>query len=68
MTKRLIDIDDELLTEATRILDAATMKEAVNRSLAEVVAAERRRRHLARLSDPTSHDLGNADVMADAWR
>lgn len=68
MTKRLVDIDDALLDEATEILGASTMKEAVNRSLEEVVLAARRRRHAARLSTLRDLDLADPEVMAGAWR
>ena len=68
MGKRLVDIDDALLEEATRILGAGTMKEAVNRSLEEVVSASRRRRHAQRLSDLRDLDLDDPDVMEEAWR
>ena len=68
MSKRLVDIDDALLDEATEILGASTMKEAVNRSLEEVVLAERRRRHAARLSTLRDLDLADPEVMAGAWR
>lgn len=68
MTKRLVDIDDELLDEATEILGAPTMKEAVNRSLEEVVLAARRRRHADRLSTLRNLDLDDPEVMAGAWR
>jgi Arc/MetJ family transcription regulator len=67
MSKRLVDIDDELLDEATAILGASTMKEAVNRSLEEVVLAARRRRHADRLSDMHGLDLADPEVMAGAW-
>ncbi|HUF33099.1 MAG TPA: type II toxin-antitoxin system VapB family antitoxin [Acidimicrobiales bacterium] len=68
MSKRLVDIDDELLAEATEILGASTMKEAVNRSLEEVVLAARRRRHADRLSTMRNLDLDDPEVMAGAWR
>ena len=68
MTKRLVDIDGALLDEATRILGASTMKEAVNRSLEEVVLAARRRRHADRLSELRDLDLADPEVMAGAWR
>ncbi len=68
MTKRLVDIDDALLDEATEILGAATMKEAVNRSLEEVVLAARRRRHADRLALMDNLDLDDPEVMARAWR
>ena len=68
MSKRLVDIDDVLLERAARVLGAATMKEAVNRSLASVIDTDRRRRHVARLREMTSLDLDNPDVMSGAWR
>jgi Arc/MetJ family transcription regulator len=68
VSKRLIDVDDDLLGEATAILGAKTMKEAVNRSLAEVVAAARRRRHADRLEAMRGVDLADDDVMSGAWR
>lgn len=68
MTKRLVDIDDELLEAATELLGAATMKETVNRSLEEVVLAARRRRHAERLSAMQGLDLADPVVMAGAWR
>ncbi|MDZ4826630.1 MAG: type II toxin-antitoxin system VapB family antitoxin [Actinomycetota bacterium] len=68
MAKRLVDIDDELLREATSVFGAATMKETVNRALAEVVRAARRRRHADRLAHMEGLDLDDAEVMGDAWR
>jgi Arc/MetJ family transcription regulator len=68
MSKRLVDIDDDLLAEATRVLGASTMKETVNGALAELVAAERRRRHADRLEAMDGLDLDDPDVMAGAWR
>jgi Arc/MetJ family transcription regulator len=68
MSKRLVDIDDALLDEATEVLGATTMKEAVNRSLEEVVLAARRRRHARRLSTLRDLDLADPEVMAGAWR
>ncbi|MGH9245158.1 MAG: type II toxin-antitoxin system VapB family antitoxin [Acidimicrobiales bacterium] len=68
MSKRLVDIDDELLHEATEVLGATTMKEAVNRSLEEVVRAARRRRHADRLAGMKGLDLADPKVMSEAWR
>jgi Arc/MetJ family transcription regulator len=68
MSKRLVDIDDDLLEEASTVLGAATMKEAVNRSLELVVLAERRRRHADRLEKMRGLDLANTKVMSAAWR
>lgn len=68
VTKRLVDVDDELLTRAAQVLQTATMKETVNTALAEVVRAERRRQHADRLARMEGLDLNKRDVMARAWR
>lgn len=63
-----MDIDDELLAQASSILGASTMKEAVNRSLEAVVLADRRRRHADRLEAMKGLDLDKPRVMSGAWR
>jgi Arc/MetJ family transcription regulator len=68
MSKRLVDIDDDLLDEASAVLGAPTMKEAVNRSLELVVLAARRRRHAERLQHMEGLDLHKPRVMSGAWR
>jgi Arc/MetJ family transcription regulator len=68
MTKRLVDIDDDLLERARRTLGTGTMKETVNRALEEAAAAELRRRHAERLASGDGTDLGREDTMAEAWR
>ena len=68
MTKRLVDIDDDLLERAQTLLGAATMKETVNRALQEVVDADLRRRHADRLFSMEGLDLDDPDVMSGAWR
>lgn len=68
MTKRLVDIDDDLLGEATTVLGASTMKEAVNRSLEAVVLTAHRRRHADRLAQMRDLDLADPTVMSGAWR
>lgn len=68
MTKRLVEIDDDLLQEATSVLGASTMKEAVHRALESVVLTDRRRRHAHRLEAMHGLDLDKPEVMAGAWR
>ena len=68
MTKRLVDIDDDLLAEARVLTGAATMKETVNAALQQVIDSELRRRHLLRLESGTGIDLADEEVMRDAWR
>jgi Arc/MetJ family transcription regulator len=43
MKRTLVEIDEGLLAEATEILHAASMKEAVNEALRFVVTEKRRR-------------------------
>ncbi len=68
VTKRLVDIDDGLLAEVRDLTGAATMKEAVNAALQEVIDAELRRRHLRRLESGAGTDLADDGVMRGAWR
>ncbi len=72
MTKRLVDIDDESLGEAKRILGTDTIKDTVNTALRETIRAVERRKHvdrdsLRRFTEATK-DLGDEEIMADAWR
>ena len=48
MAKTLIDVDEELLDEATTALGTATKKDTVNRALRQAVEASRERRRRAR--------------------
>jgi Arc/MetJ family transcription regulator len=68
VTKKLIDVDEDLLARARTLLGAATMKETVNASLAEVVRMSERRAHVLRLVEMEGLDLDDDTVMADAWR
>lgn len=68
MTKRLVDIDDELLEEARQITGAATMKDAVNTALQQLIDTEFRRRHLRRLESGEGTDLADDEIMQGAWR
>jgi Arc/MetJ family transcription regulator len=49
MTKVLIDIDDDALTEASTLLGTTTKKDTVNRALRETAERLRRANALARL-------------------
>ena len=72
MTKRRVDVDDDVLEAAKRVLGTDTIKDTVNSALrASVQAAERRQRvdqaALQRFA-AAPRDLLDEDVMADAWR
>ncbi len=70
MTKRLVEIDDEVLDEARRLLGTLTIKDTVNTALAESVKASRRqaitKEDLQRVGE-LLQDLGDPEVMARAW-
>lgn len=68
MTKTLIDIDDELLGEASTALGTRTKKDTVHSALTEAVAVARRREHLALLRTGGLPDLSDPEVMEGAWR
>jgi Arc/MetJ family transcription regulator len=68
VSKRLVDIDDDLLDEASAVLGTSMMKQTVNRSLEQVVLAARRRRHADRLEAMRGLDLARPRLMAGAWR
>lgn len=68
MTKRLVDIDDDLLIQAQEVTGASTMKATVNEALRELVATELRRRHLRRLESGEGTDLGDSKTMQGAWQ
>lgn len=70
MTKRLVDIDDDLVERARQALDTTTLKDTVNSALRESVrAVDRRaltREDLKRFAD-AARDLQEPEVMAGAW-
>lgn len=70
MTKRLVDIDDEVLEDARQALGTSTLKDTVNESLRAAVHAARRRaitdEDIAAFAD-AARDLENPEVMAKAW-
>ena len=68
MTKRLVDIDDELLDQARRITGALTMKDTVNAALQNTVDAELRLRHARRIAGRHGTDIADDEVMSGAWR
>lgn len=51
MTKRLIDIDDELLATARELADAETIKGTVEEALRRLVRIEMTKLHIEELAD-----------------
>ena len=68
MTKRLVDIDDELLERTKEFLGARTIKETVNGALDAYCRWQLRLRHFERLSTMEGLDLDKPEVMKGAWR
>ncbi len=70
MTKRLVEIDDQILEDARRALGTITIKDTVNTALKESAAAAHRRaitkEDLQRFVEATP-DLRNPEIMAKAW-
>lgn len=68
MTKRLIDLDDELLAEAQRELQTTGVSDTVRAALRQAGAAAARARQVAWLRDGGMAALGTSEQRADVWR
>jgi Arc/MetJ family transcription regulator len=69
VTKTLVDIDDALLAEASRLLGTDTKKDTVNAALREVVARQRRSEAFAQLRGLTFVSALRETAVRDrAWR
>jgi len=51
MTKTLIDLDDEALAEAARLLGTSSKKDTVNAALREIIDRRRRAAAIARMRE-----------------
>jgi Arc/MetJ family transcription regulator len=72
VTKRLVEIEDNLLAEARQALGTSTIKETVATALEHAIRSSERR---TRLNDATlerfaaaAQDLADDEVMSAAWR
>jgi Arc/MetJ family transcription regulator len=68
MAKTLIDVDEEQLAAAQKVLNTATKKDTVNAALRQVTALAARRRDLQRLVSGGLPDLADEGVMRAAWQ
>ena len=68
MAKTLIDIDEEQLAAAQKVLQTQTKKDTVNTALRQVTALAARRRDLQRLTSGAVPDLTDEEVMRAAWQ
>jgi Arc/MetJ family transcription regulator len=68
MAKTLIDVDEQQLAEAARVLNTQTKKDTVNEALRLVTSLAARRRDLQRLTSGGLPALADEDVMRAAWQ
>jgi Arc/MetJ family transcription regulator len=66
MARTVIDVDDESLAAAAKMLGTSTKVETVNRALAEIAARKARLAFLDDL-DEAAADLADPEVMRGAW-
>ena len=66
--KTSVEIDEELLEAAKRILDTSTVKDTVEEAFREVARVEARREEVKALIRMKDLDLADPEVMAGAWR
>ncbi|GAA1910716.1 type II toxin-antitoxin system VapB family antitoxin [Streptantibioticus ferralitis] len=65
MSRTVIDLDDELLTEVARALGTSTKKETVNTALREVLDIRRRALALARLRSAAADGAFDLELFED---
>ena len=66
--KTSVEIDEDLLEAAKRILETTTVRDTVEEAFREVARVEARRQEVETLTRMSDLDLGDPDVMAGAWR
>jgi Arc/MetJ family transcription regulator len=66
--KTSVEIDEDLLEVAKRILETTTVRDTVEEAFREVARVEARRQEVETLTRMSDLDLGDPDVMAGAWR
>ena len=66
--KTSVEIDEELLEAARRILETTTVKDTVEEAFREVARVEARRQEVETLTSMDGLDLADPDIMGGAWR
>jgi Arc/MetJ family transcription regulator len=66
--KTSVEIDEDLLEAAKRILETTTVRDTVEEAFREVARVEARRQEVETLTRMSDLDLDAPDVMAGAWR
>lgn len=68
MTKRLIDLDDELLARAQRELNTSGVSDTVRAALRQAASAAARARQVTWLRDGGMEPMKEQAERADVWR
>ncbi len=68
MTKRLIDLDDDLLAAAQRELHTTGVSDTVRLALQNAAATSARARQVAWLQEGGLEDMADPDRRNDVWR
>lgn len=68
MTKRLIDLDDELLARAQRELNTNGVSDTVRAALRQAASAAARARQVAWLREGGLERVADPENRADVWR
>lgn len=66
--KTSVEIDEDLLDAAKRILETTTVRDTVEQAFREVARVEARRWEVEALTRMDDLDLADPEVMAGAWR
>lgn len=67
MSKTTVDVNDEKLEAARKILGTRTLRDTIDRALDSVLAVQARRRLIERLERMEGLELNDPEVMASAW-
>jgi Arc/MetJ family transcription regulator len=63
-----LELDQNLLRQAAKILGTTTKRATVNEALRRVVEEDLRRQHVDELAGGALPDLADPQIMAGAWR
>jgi Arc/MetJ family transcription regulator len=66
--KTSVEINEELLTAAQRVLATTTIKDTIEAAFREVLQAQARREEVEALSTMRGMDLADDEIMSRAWR
>jgi Arc/MetJ family transcription regulator len=68
MTRTVVDIDDQALAAAAKVLKTSTKKDTVNAALREIGLREVRARMLDRFADDPDYWAQQQEARDRAWR